>query len=285
MTPLQRAVLLAVGAAFFFNLEATLTKALVGVPVATIVLIRAMGQLLWVAPALATTGTGLFRTRQLPMQVLRGGLSLICWGLYYISFLTLSMATATVISFTSVLFITALAGPLLREHVGPRRWAATLVGFAGVLLVARPGSVPLSWPMGAALLSALFSAGIALTTRSLARTERTGTIMLYIGLITTLGALPFAWGGLAWPGWNNAMLLAGVAVLGPAAMQLWIGALRLADASAIAPVSYIRLVFAAATGVLLFQEGVDAWLVAGAVLIIGSALYITRRGAALAKRG
>jgi drug/metabolite transporter (DMT)-like permease len=280
MTPLQRAVLLGVAAAFLFNVETTLVKFTDGVPVTTIVLARALGQLAWVSPMLARHGWGLLHTRQLPMQALRGGLSLMSWGLYYIGFLYLTLATATVLSFTSVLFITALAGPLLGEQVGRRRWTATLVGFAGVLLVARPGVLPLGWPMAASLLSALFGAGMALTTRHLARTERTGTIMLYIGLFTTAGALPFAWPALAWPGWSNALLLAGMALLGPAGMQLWISALRLADASAIAPVSYVRLVFAAATGLLFFAEVVDAWLLAGAALIVGSAVYITRQGAA-----
>ncbi|MBO1076348.1 DMT family transporter [Roseomonas marmotae] len=280
MSPIQQAVLLAVAAAFLFNLEASLTKLMVGVPVETILLVRSFGQLVWVAPLLLRTGPDLLRTKQMPMQMLRGLLSLISWGLYYIGFLHLTLATATVLSFTSVLFITALAGPLLKEEVGWRRWAATLVGFAGVLLVVRPGMLPMSWPLAASLLSAFFGAGIALTTRSLARTERTGTIMLYIGIFTTVGALPFAWGGLAWPGWTNALLLAGMGLLGPAGMYLWIGALRLVDASAIAPVTYVRLVFAAATGAVLFQEAIDNWLVAGAALIVGSALYITRQGAA-----
>ncbi|MBC9205935.1 DMT family transporter [Roseomonas aerophila] len=284
MNPMLRAVLLAIAAAFLFNLETTLVKLMDGVPVATIVLARSVGQLAWVAPLLLATGPDLFRTRQMPMQALRGLLSIICWGLYYIGFLHLTLATATVLAFTSVLFITALAGPLLGEQVGWRRWSATLVGFAGVLLVARPGTLQIGWPLLASLLSALFSAGIAITTRKLARTERTGTIMLYIGLFTTAGTLPFAWGGLAWHGWENSLLLAAMALLGPAGMHLWITSLRLADASALAPISYVRLVFAATAGVVLFNEAIDGWLIAGATLIIGSAIYITKRGAAKARR-
>jgi drug/metabolite transporter (DMT)-like permease len=238
-----------------------------------------------VAPLLIATGPDLFRTKQMPMQALRGGLSIVCWGLYYIGFLHLTLATATVLAFTSVLFVTALAGPLLGEQVGWRRWSATLVGFAGVLLVARPGTLPIGWPLIASLVSALFSAGIAITTRKLARTERTGTIMLYIGMFTTAGTLPVAWGGLVWHGWENTLLLAAMALLGPAGMHLWISSMRLADASAIAPISYVRLLFAAATGVLLFNEAIDNWLIAGATLIVGSAIYITKRGAAKARAG
>ncbi|MFC7607279.1 EamA family transporter [Teichococcus aestuarii] len=61
-------------------------------------------------------------------------------------------------------------------------------------------------------------------------------------------------------------------------MHLWITALRLADASVVAPLSYVRLVFAALAGALLFAEAADGWLLAGAVLIVGSAITITRQG-------
>ncbi|WP_245870301.1 DMT family transporter [Teichococcus rhizosphaerae] len=277
-SPLLRAALLATIAAFVFNLETVLVKLMTEVPVATILLARTLGQVAWVLPAWSREGMGLLRTRQPLMQGLRGVLSFVSWGLYYVGFARLPLATATVLSFTSVLFVTALAGPLLRERVGRRRWMATLAGFLGVLLVVRPGVLPIGWPLAASLGSALFGAGIVLTTKALARTERTETIMLYIGLIATAGTLPLALPGLAWPGWTNFLLLVGAGLLGPAGMHLWINALRLADASAVAPISYVRLIFAAAAGALLFAEAVDGWLLAGAALIVGSAIYITRQG-------
>ncbi|MCQ4158580.1 DMT family transporter [Roseomonas sp. GC11] len=278
MSPLARAALLTLAAAFLFNLETVMVKAMQDVPSNTILLARALGQIAWVLPLVPREGLGILRTRQPLMQALRGVFSLACWGLYYAGFLHLPLATATTLSFTSVLFVTALAGPVLGERVGWRRWAATLVGFLGVLLVVRPGVLPLDWPLLASLGSAFFGAGIVLTTKALARTERTETIMLYIGLFTTLGSLPLALPGLAWPGWTNAALLAGSSILGPAGMHLWINALRLADASALSPISYVRLVFAALAGALLFHEAVDLWLAGGAALIVGSAIYITRQG-------
>lgn len=278
MSPLLRAALLTTFAAFLFNLETVLVKSMTGVPVTTILLARTSGQILWVLPVLLREGTGLLRARQPLMQGLRGVFSFVSWGLYYVGFVQLPLATATVLSFTSVLFVTALAGPLMGEHVGRRRWAATLLGFAGVLLVVRPGALPVGWPLAASLGSAFFGAGIVLTTKALARTERTETIMLYIGLIATLGTLPLALPALAWHGWTNSACLLGAALLGPAGMHLWINALRLADASAVAPISYTRLVFAAAAGALIFGEALDGWLLAGAALIVGSAVYITRQG-------
>jgi drug/metabolite transporter (DMT)-like permease len=96
-------------------------------------------------------------------------------------------------------------------------------------------------------------------------------------------ALPVALPGLAWPGWPNMWLLLLAAFCGPLAMMIWINALRLADASVIAPVSYIRLLFAAGFGIVLFDEVPDLWLGLGALLIVGSTLYITRREARLAR--
>lgn len=283
MSQVARAALLALAATFLFNLETVLVKAMEGVPLATIVLSRAVGQLVWTGPAFIRDPFGLPRTRQLRLNLLRGGLSGVSWYMYYLSFASLPLAMATVLSFTSVLFITALAGPILGERVGWRRWSATLVGFAGVLAIVRPGAVEVGWPVAAAIATAFIGANITLTTKTLARSERTATIMFYIGLMTTAMTLPVALPGLAWHGWWNFLLLLATGLCGPAAMHVWINALRMADASAIAPLSYVRLIFAVGFGLVLFGELPDLWLLLGATLIVASTLYITRREARLAR--
>lgn len=284
MTPSTRAVWLTVAAAFVFNLETTLIKAIEGVPLATLVLARALGQFVWIMPEWLRK-PDLPRTRHLPMALFRGLLSAVSWYTYYLSYAGLALATATVLSFTTVLFVTALAPSVLRERVGWRRWTATLVGFAGVLLIVRPGMLEVGWPVMGAMFSAFVGAVIILTTKVLARVESTGTIMFWIGVVSVAVALPVALPGLAWPGWWNLLLLIGAGICGPFAMHLWINALRLADASFLAPVSYVRLVFAAAFGLVLFSELPDLWLLAGTALILASALYITRREAKLARGG
>jgi drug/metabolite transporter (DMT)-like permease len=200
--------------------------------------------------------------------------------MYFTAFALLPLAMATVLSFTSVLFVTALAGPLLGEVVRWRRWSATVIGFAGVVVMLQPwneAAPQIGWPAIAGILSAFLGAAIMLTTKMLARSERTSTIMFYIGLVTTLMTLPVALPGLAWPGWWNLLLLVLTGLCGPFAMHVWINALRLADASLLAPISYVRLVFAAGFGIALFGEVPDIQLGLGAVVIVGSALYITRR--------
>ena len=231
---------------------------------------------------MARQGFGVFRTKQPLMQVFRGCLSVGNWGFYFTAFAALPLATATVLNFTSVLYVTALAGPVLKEKVAWQRWAAALVGFAGVLAIVRPGALPLGWPFAYAMVAAFISAVIMLTTKHLAKSERTQTIMAWIGVVALTAALPFGLPHLAWTGWADAGLMLALMLVGPCAMHLWISALRLADASVVAPIAYVRLVFAAGFGMVLFGEVPDAWLGLGATLIIGSALYLTRREAAMA---
>jgi drug/metabolite transporter (DMT)-like permease len=284
--PILKAAALALAAAVLFTAEVVFVKLLANtVPVTTIMLARSAGQILYVAPLLARRGTILLRTSRPVLHLVRGTFSLVCWGLYYWSFQRLDLATATVLSFTSVMFVTALAGPVLGEIVRWRRWSATIVGFLGVVLVARPLDLEIDPAIGIALLSALFGSGIVLTTKKLSATERTGTIMLYIGLVTFTGSLPVALPFLTVPEPWQGFWLVLMGVTGPAGMHLWINAFRLADATVIAPLGYTRLIFAAIVGVLLFGEVPDGWMAAGAVLIVGSALYITLREAKVARRG
>jgi drug/metabolite transporter (DMT)-like permease len=282
---LYRAAAITAASAFCMNLEVVLIRFMgEAVPVAMILFVRAGAQLAWVSPDIIRHGRLAFRTTRPVLHLVRGLLSLFSWIAYYYAYRHLPLATATVLSFTSVMWTVALAGPLLRERVGWRRWSATLAGFLGVLLVVRPGAAPLGWPIAAALFSALCGAGIVITTKRLTATESTRAIMLYVGVITFVGTIPMVLPVWVWPNLHDALLLGGMAVLGTGAFWLWITALRLADASFVAPITYVRLVFAVAAGLLLFGEGFGAFTAAGAALIVGSAIYITRREAALARR-
>lgn len=284
--PILRAAALALAAAVLFTAEVVFVKLLANtVPVTTIMLARSAGQIAYVAPLLARRGTILLRTSRPVLHLLRGTFSLICWGLYYWSFQRLALATATVLSFTSVMFVTALAGPILGEIVRWRRWTATIVGFLGVALVAKPLDMTFDPAIAVALLSALFGSGIVLSTKKLSATERTDTILLYIGFVTFGGSLPIALPGLAVPEPWQAFWLCLMAVAGPAGMHLWINAFRLVDATVISPLGYTRLVFSTLVGFLLFDETPDAWMAAGAVLIVCSALYITLREAKVMRAG
>lgn len=246
-----------------------------GIPVEVQVFARAAGQLLWVAPLIAGSGLAVFRSTRPGLHLLRGMCSLLTWGFYYASFGPLDLATATVLSFTNVMFTTLLAGPVLGERVDRWRWAGTLAGFLGVAVMLRPGTSVSLVGVALALASATAWCGITLSSRVLARSEGNSTIMAWVGLVTTAGVAPFA--AMAWVplGVFDLVFLLGFALFTPAIIWLLTSAYRHGEASAIAPFQYLRLVVVAGFGWAIFHEVPDGWTWAGAAVILAGAVVIT----------
>jgi drug/metabolite transporter (DMT)-like permease len=236
---------------------------------------RAGGQVLWVLPLILASGPAVFRTARAPMHLLRGLSSLITWGLYYLSFALLDPATATVLSFTNVIFTTLLAGPVLGERVDSWRWGGSLVGLLGIAVMLRPGSGVDAWGATAAIAAAVAWCGITLTSRSLTRTESTPTILAWVGLVTFAGSLPFALLAWEWLGLMDWLILLGVALIAPGIIWLVTEALRAGEASAVAPFQYLRLIFVAAVAWMVWGEAPDAWGWLGAAIILGGAVVVT----------
>lgn len=276
---LRGAVLLAAGAVFF-TIEVVAVRMLDGrASDGQIVFARAAMQLLVVSVWIAACHPTALRTRRPALHVLRGLTSLLCWWLYYRSFQELDLALATLLTFSSSLFVVLLAGPILGERVSGTRWAATVLGFCGIALAALPDLTGVeASPLGlaAGLGAALAAAALILQNRILARTEQTVTIMFYIALVATLGTLPVVasdWRGLEFAAllW---LLLAGG--LGTAGMLFTIEAYRVGEVSALAPFSYLRLVFSALAGLVLFAEVPTMHVVGGALLIFVTVLMSGR---------
>jgi len=264
-------------AAVIFAAEALAIRVMTarGIPVEVQVFARSLGQLLWVAPLIMASGRAVFRTGRPGLHLLRGMSSLLTWGFYYASFGPLDLATATVLSFTNVMFTTLLAGPVLGERVDGWRWAGTVAGFVGVAVMLRPGTTVSMAGVALALASAVTWCGITLSSCVLAQQDRNTTIMAWVGLVTSLGSAPFAviaWVPLA--ALDYVILLA-VAAVAPAIIWLITSAYRHGEASAIAPFQYLRLIFVTGFGWLFFREVPDAWTWAGAEVILAGALIVT----------
>ena len=272
-----RGGMLMAAAAILFATEALAIRWMTarGIPVEVQVLFRSIGQLLWVAPLIASSGLAVFGTARPGLHILRGGSSLLTWGFYYASFGPLDLATATVLSFTNVMFTTLLAGPVLGEKVDRWRWAGTIAGFIGVAVMLRPGTTVPTLGIVLALASAATWCGITLSSRVLAQTERNSTIMAWVGLVTTTGVAPFAI--MAWVplGWFDLVFLAGFAVFTPGIIWLLTSAYRHGEASAIAPFQYLRLIVVAAFGWAIFGEVPDGWTWLGAAVILAGAVVVT----------
>ena len=273
---LRGAVLMSL-AAVLFAAEALFIRWMTerGIPVSTQLFARSLGQLLWVLPVLTAGGLRVFRTARPLRHLLRGFSSAATWGLYFLSFAFLDLATATVLSFTNVMFTTLLAAPVLGERVGPARWAGTLIGLLGVAVMLRPGGeVPLPGAL-IALGAALAWCGITLTSRLLSRTEGTPTVLAWVGLVTTLCTLPFAVALWRPIGGVDALILLAFGLFTPGIIWFVTEALRAGEASAVAPFQYLRLVVILAFGWALFGEVPDAMALAGAAVILAGAVIVT----------
>src|SRR3546814_6438259 len=162
-------------------------------------------------------------------------------------------------------------------RVGPRRWAAVLVGLAGTLVIVRPGFAEVHWAYGLVVVLAFIFATFVINTRILTRTEQPIPMLFYTALVGAAGAslaLPFVW-QTPTPGQWALMALMGA--IGGGSHLLLIHAYRAAPASLLAPFQYAQLVFAGAYGWLVFGDLPDAWMLAGTAILVASGLYILRR--------
>ena len=219
----------------------------------------------------------LARSRRPWLQLARAA-SLVCsLSALFVSLRYLPLAVATTVSFTAPLIIVALSGPILGERVGAARWAAVAVGMLGALLVVRPGSDVFAWASLLTLLGAFFFALFNIATRMLGGFDRPLTTVLYTFVVSTAIvslAMPAVWVPPTTPQW---LLFAVSGLLGFVAHFSMARSLTLADASAVAPLHYVRLLWAIAIGVLVFRETPDAWTLAGGALIVASGIYVVGR--------
>lgn len=280
---LLEAVLFLLGAQAFFSLVDATAKHLVQeFPVVTVTWARYFFHFVFMAAYLyAQWQPGLLATRHLGLHIARG-LTLVAFAVSLFSaFRFLPQAEAVAISFVAPLFILLLAGPLLGERVGWARWAAALAGFAGMLVVVRPGSGLA--PVGVAFALGTLACNVAfqLMTRKLAMTEHPVTTVFLASLVGTVGAtalLPF---GLPdrWPdAWETALFLS-FGVTGSVSHLLLIRAYRLAPASFIAPFIYCQIAMATVSGWLFFGQFPDAVTLVGiaAILASGAAIAMHER--------
>ena len=272
------AVLLLVLAAFVFTLEVALVRYVGSRATAEQVLFaRALPQFVMLTAWFTWTGRWYeLKTQHPNLHAARCVISIAAWWLYYQSFIRLDLALATTLTFTTQLFVVAFAGPVLGEKVGWRRAILALIGFAGVLVATGLGTVRFDPAILYGLASSVSGAIIVFLTRTLTRTESVASILFYIGLVTS--AVWFV-AVLANPTPIAALdltLIVLAGILGTAGMGVMLEAYRIGEVSALAPVPYVRLVFALVVGFFVFHE-VPSWAtMVGAGIIVAAALSAGR---------
>lgn len=219
-----------------------------------------------------------YRTRRPGAQVARSVCLFLSTVFNFLALRDLQLAETTSINFASAFTVAALAGPVLGEWVGPRRWAAIVVGFLGVLIVTGPGTAAFNPAVLFSLASMLSYSGYILLTRRLAGTESPVSLLLYSGLVPTLMLAPVALPVFQWPPTPLvAVALVTTGVCGALGHWLLIHAHRLAPASVLAPYSYSQLVWMIAAGYLFFADVPSRTTLIGAAVIVASGLYILYR--------
>jgi len=228
-------------------------------------------------------GPLLLVTRHPLVQIIRGLMLLASTFLNFTAITYLQLAQTASISFTIPLWVCALSVPLLGEHVGIRRWSAVIVGFLGVLVIMRPGTMNFHWAMFLSLGAALCGAIYNIATRKVGGRDRTETSLFYVGLVGAMGAalpLPLHW---QMPVGTQWLFLLGMGLCGGIGHFLLTQAHRLAPASALAPFVYTQIVWMILIGFVVFHDVPDAWTLAGAGIVIASGLFVFARERALGR--
>jgi drug/metabolite transporter (DMT)-like permease len=218
----------------------------------------------------------LLATRRPVLQVVRALLLVAVTGFAMAAFRLMPLAETTALLFVTPLFVALLAGPLLGEKVGKLRWTAVAAGFAGMLLIARPGGALIAEGIAFCLAAAACYALYQIQTRQLSPTEDTVTMLFYTALVGTVAmslALPWIWGG-PWPDAREAVLIASLGLFGGTGHFLLIAAYRHATASTLAPLGYVQLIWATLLGWLLYDALPDAPSFVGMAIIAGAGIAL-----------
>ncbi|MER9230630.1 DMT family transporter [Mesorhizobium sp. M0622] len=219
-----------------------------------------------------------FRPANLPAHITRG---LFLFGSTMFNILalrTLQLAETTSIYFFGPMVITALAGPLLGEWAGWRRWLAILTGLAGVLIITRPGVGVFGIGYLFALCSILSNCFYVIMTRRLSATETSESLILFSALAPAVLLLPMLPLSLSLPpdGWHW-FILSMLGVFGAIGHWLLVQAYRLATTTALAPYPYSQMIWMIICGFIVFNQFPDRWTLLGAGVIVASGLYIVHR--------
>ena len=249
------------------------------VPVLLVVWLRFLTHTLLAAALLfPIRGRALVRTRHLRWHVARGLMFCAMTGINFWALQYLQLTVTASIFFTVPILIALMSAPLLGERMDAKRWAAILIGFAGVLVIVRPGSDAFHPAMLLSMVNAVLYAAFNLMTRKLAAYDPPETIQFLPALVASVVLAPFALAAWESPqGWFEWLLLCLMGVFGGTGHYLLAVAHRYAPASALAPFLYQQILYMALFGYLVFGSVPDAAVWIGAGIVIASGLYLFAR--------
>ena len=235
------------------------------------------------SPFLLRHGFGALRTRRLPLHAARGAVHVSAMLMFFFAVPITPLGTVAALSFTAPLFVTIGAVLVLGEVVRIRRIVALIAGFAGALVIVRPGMVALDPGSLLVLGSSAVWAAAMILIKLLSRTESSLTMTAYMAVfLTPLSSIAaaFVW---QWPSLEELGWFALMGTFGTASHLCLAQAFREADATVVLPVDFLRLIWASLFGYLLFNEVPVLFVWIGGVIIFASTLYLAYREARVAR--
>ncbi len=291
-------ILFVLGAIALLSVQDAIIKWISGdYPVHEIVFIRSPVALLLLLPIIYFEG-GLssLRSGQFHLQFLRGGLMFLASTFFFMAIAALPLADVVALTFVSPLFVAVLSVLFLGERVGPRRWLAIVVGFAGVVIMLRPGAGVFDPTGFLAIVTAFCLASTSVITRRLGRTDSGSSIAFYTAIFYLVSSavvgLAIGHGRLAgeghaslqfllrrWviPSWTDLTLLLLVGVVGGLSFYLMSQAYRVTRATVVVPFEYIAVPLSVLWGFLIWRDLPGPHTIVGIVLVVGSGLYVLWR--------
>lgn len=234
-------------------------------------------------PWIVQNGLGIFRTERLSLHMLRSGLNVVAMFMFFTALSLAPIARVTALGFTAPIFAALVGVILLRERFYLRRWTALLLGFIGMLVILRPGILAIDLGSMLVLGSALLWGITLIVIKVLGRTESSITTTAYMNLL--LAILAFVPALLVWttPSWEGWMWLMVIAISGTVAQVGLAQSLKEADAGTVMPLDFLKLIWVAILGYLLFAETVDSFTWIGAAIVLGSSVYLAYRETQISK--
>ncbi|CAN5695846.1 DMT family transporter [soil metagenome] len=229
------------------------------------------------------TGLRGMRTRDLKLHCLRGLFHTPGYGLWYEAVAWLPLATMAALGFTGPIFVTLGAVIFLRETVHWRRWAAVGIGFVGMLVIVRPGLVPLSPGILLMLMAVPLIAGSNLVAKVVSGRDRPEVVVLWQSLVAAICFTPLGLWFWQTPTLDQLLLFLASGFFGTLGYFFITWAYRLLDISALQPITFLGIVWAAMMDVAVWGKTSDGWTFVGAAIIVGSTTHIAHREARSAR--
>ena len=263
----------------FASLDTSAKWLVLSLPVLQVVWMRFFSQVLFTAAVFAPTmGWGMFRVVNLKLQCLRGLILAVMTALNFLALQYLQLAETGAIQFSVPILIAVLSSWWLKEKLDFASWIAIWVGFAGVLVIIRPGSHAFHPAIFLSVMNAFLYAGFNMLTRRLAASENPVSTQLFSAAVSAVVLAPFAWsqwqtpeGVLTWVIIGLIGVFAGLGHLSVASAH------RYASAAFLGPFLYQQILYMTLGGWLVFGQTPDHAVASGAVIVVASGMFLLWR--------